>query len=75
LDRVRYQCNSTLDQVSVKLGSELNPKNFSIFSLLGQKDLSPEKIDGKVPSLTEDVENVENGKFCIPRKGPFSHRL
>jgi hypothetical protein len=75
LDGVRYKHNSALDQVSVKLGSELDPKNFSIFSLLGQKDLGPEKIDGKVPSLVEDVENVENRKFCISRNGLFSHRL
>jgi hypothetical protein len=32
---VRYKCNSTLDQVSVKLGSKLYPKNFSILGLLG----------------------------------------
>jgi hypothetical protein len=42
---------------------------------LGQKDLGPEKINGKVPSLMKDVENVKNGKFCILRKRPFSHRL
>jgi hypothetical protein len=75
LDGVRYKRNSALDQVSMKLGSKLNPKNFSVFSLLGWKDLGPEKINGKVPSLMEDVENVKNGKFRIPRNGPFSHRL
>ncbi len=35
VDRVRYKCDSTLDQVGVVLGSELNPRNFSILSLLG----------------------------------------
>jgi hypothetical protein len=34
VNRVRYKRNSALDQVGVVLGSELNPGNVSILSLL-----------------------------------------
>ena len=34
-NRVRYQCDSTLDQVGVVLGRKLNPGNVSVLILLG----------------------------------------
>jgi hypothetical protein len=40
MEGARYKSNSTLDQVGMELGSELDPKNFSIFGLLGQNGIS-----------------------------------
>jgi hypothetical protein len=46
----------------MELGRILNPKNFPIFSFLGQKGLGPEVFLGQEPSMTEDVEDIEHGK-------------
>jgi hypothetical protein len=32
-------------------------------------------INGQEPLMAEDIENVKDGKFCILRKGLFSHWL
>jgi hypothetical protein len=60
MEGVRYKHNSALDQVGVKLGSELYPENFSILGLLGREDCSPEVIHGNEPVTLECVENVEH---------------
>jgi hypothetical protein len=41
---LRDKCNSALDQMSMELGSKLDPNKFSIFGFLGQKGLGPEVV-------------------------------
>ena len=70
MDRVRYKCNSTLDQVRVVWGSELHPRKFSIFCLLSRCDISHKVGSGQEPTMMEDVEDVEDRKVDTPRRGP-----
>jgi hypothetical protein len=42
------------------LGSELDPKNFSVFGLLGRKDCGPEVVHRNEPTASECIENVED---------------
>ena len=39
MNRVRYKCNSALDQVGVELGSKLDPRNFSVLCFLSRDDI------------------------------------
>ena len=75
--RARDKRDSTLDQVRMKLGSELDPGKVSVLRLLSRDDVSQEIGPGEEPTTTEDIEDVEDGKVDRLRSGLLgfaSHR-
>jgi hypothetical protein len=58
----------------VILGSELNPGNVPVLSLLGRDGVGQEVGPREEPATTEDVENVEDREVDFPRGGPLEFR-